>query len=371
MQESTYRTKPSNSLKLALFPIHPFKNAYSMKVLLLLCLLSASLAVCNLRTDCTPAFLQQQPQASMNPMTLASDMTSAVSQSINQVMGQVFNRLYGEEEGGVLMNQLQVCERTRTNSLLGASMRMTLLSAQFLTLCNQQNPDPQANRLFSQVLNIVLPLVAPCNLDRDIAADLVVAQMMVIAQVRQSNATGFEAASQAVLNMTGQMFSFNDNMIANFSNSLQSLADRNLLDENQVPLIIDLMQNTVTQTQQIYQNLLSQMPDDPQNSLTNAQNAISDLEQSMRNSLSSLQVPDADIQNLSDTLNSITSEMTSAFNQLLADPTDTDDASSTLSDLTSQLTSLTQENAQIFVDLISQNVDEFCSARSSASTNST
>ena len=252
-----------------------------------------------------------------------------------------------------------------------AGMRMALLSAQFLTLCNLEDPDPQANRLFSQVLNIVLPLISPCNLDRDIAADVVVAQMMVLAQVRQSNATGFEAASQAVLNMTGRMFKFNENMIANFSNSLQSLADRNLLDEDQVPLIIDLLQNTMTQTQQIYQNLLSQMPNDPQNSLVNAGNAISDLEQSMENRLSSLQVPDTDIQNLSDTLNSVISEMTSAFNQILADPTDTDDASSTLSDLTSELTALTQDSMQIFIDLISQNVDEFCSARNSNSTNST
>lgn len=341
-----------------------------MKVLLVLSLLGAGLAVCNLRTNCFPALLQQSPQVSMNPLTWTNAISSAVFESINQVMEQVFDRLYGQDEGAVLMNQLRVCERTRQNSLLGVGMRMGLLSAQFLTLCNQEDPDSRANLLFSQLLSIILPLVSPCDLDRDIAADMAVAQMMVLSQVRQSNTTGFEAASQALLNMTERMFAFNDNLVTNFSNSIQSLADRKLLDEDQVPLIIDLMQTTVSGTEQVFRDLLTQMPEDPENAIENAENGITALEQTMETRLRSLQVPDSDIQDLSNTLNSITSEMSDAMRMLLADPTATANATSTLSQLTPQLTALTQENIQIFIDLIAENVDEFCAARSSNSTNS-
>ena len=327
--------------------------------------------MCNLRTNCFPALLQQQPQVSMNPLTWMNGISSAVFESINQVMEQVFDRLYGEDEGTVLMGQLRVCERTRQNSLLGVGMRVGLLSAQFLTLCNQVDPDPQANRLFSQLLNILLPLVSPCTLDRDIAADMAVAQMMVLSQVRQSNATGFEAASQALLNMTERMFAFNDNLVTNFSNSIQSLADRKLLDEDQVPLMIDLMQMTVSGTEQVFRDMLTQMPDDPENAIENAETEISDLEQNMETRLRSLEVPDVDIQNLSDTLRSITNEMSDALRELLADPTATANATSTLSQLTSQLTALTKDSFQIFIDLMTENVDEFCAARNSNSSNST
>ena len=135
--------------------------------------------------------------------------------------------------------------------------------------------------------------------------------------------------------------------------------------------MIDLMQMTVSGTEQVFRDMLTQMPDDPENAIENAETEISDLEQNMETRLRSLEVPDVDIQNLSDTLRSITSEMSEALRELLADPTATANATSTLSQLTSQLTALTKDNFQIFIDLMTENVDEFCAARNSNSSNST
>lgn len=340
-----------------------------MKVLFALTLLAATLAVCNLRTDCAPGFLQQQQQLSTSQTGWANSFNAAVFASVNQVMEQVFTQLYGREEGDVLMVQLETCERTRENSILGFGLRMSLLGAQLFNICSQEDPNTQGNRLFSQFLSAVFPLLSPCTLDRDIMADMLLAELTVLSEVRQSNVTGFEAGSQALLNMTEQLFAFTDGLIANFSNSMQSLTDRNLLDDSQAPQIVELLQMTVSSVEQIFRDLLTDMPEDPSAALANAENSINQLEQNIQVRLRFLDVPTSDIQSLSGTLRNITSEVTTVMTEMLT----TQDiiSESSLPGFTSQVTALVQENAQILVDLVAQNIDEFCAAQNSTSTNST
>lgn len=350
-----------------------------MKVLFAFALLGSVWAVCDQRSECSPGFLQQQPQQTMNmnPAAWTNALSSAVFQSIDQVMERVLNQLYGEEEGENLMTQLRTCQSQRGSQLLGIGARMSLLATQFLTLCNLQNPDQQADRLFTQVLHIIGPMMAPCELDRDIAADLVVAQWAALSTARQANETAFLNATQVGLNMTGalslteRLYNFTDSLVANFSNSLQSLADRGLLDENQVPVIIDLLQTTMTQSEQIYSDLLTNIGSDPTTALSTAQTETDALISSLEDGLNSLQVPQADIQSLTGTLQSLTSEVDTAISTLMNDPTATSSAESSLTGLTSQLGSVGQETAQIMVSIVTQNVDEFCASRSSSSTNST
>lgn len=337
-----------------------------MKVLLALSLLALAFAACSLRGDCTPSLIQQQQQINANQMT--SSLNSAMFESVNQVMERVFRQLYGEDETEVMMKQLQVCERTRSNSILGVGVRMSLFGTQLLTLCNQEDPNFQANRMFSQVINIILPLIAPCTLDRDIAADLLLAEMAVLSQARQSNVTGFEVGSLALLNLTEHIFTFTDGLMTNFSNSIQSLTERNLLDDTQAPQMVDLMQSTVSGAEQVYRDLLTQMPEDPAGALANAENAINRLEVNIETRLRYLDVPEKDIHSLSETLRNITSELTAAMTETLTDAASTEGQ---LAGFTSQLTAMTQESAQILVDLVTQNIDEFCAARNSTSSNST
>jgi len=341
-----------------------------MKVLFALILLGAAWAVCNLRTDCAPSLLQQpQQQLSMSQMGWANSFNAAVFASVNQVMEKVFTQLYGEEEGDVMMVQLETCERTRENSLLGFGLRMSLLGAQLFNICKQEDPNLQGNRIFSQFLSAVFPLIAPCTLDRDIMADLVLAEISVLSEVRQSNVTGFEAGSQAILNMTERIFTFTDGLIANFSNSIQSLTERNLLDDAQAPQIIELLQMTVSSVEQVFRDLLTDMPDNPSAALANAENSINQLEQNIEVRLRSLNVPTSDVQSLSETLRNITSEVTTVMTEVLT--TQDTESESSLPGFTRQMTALMQENAQILVDLVAQNIDEFCAAQNSTSTNST
>ena len=338
-----------------------------MKVLLACTLLSVTLAACAQNADCSVSFLQPQqppqPTLSLNPLTWTSALNSAVFQSIDQVLEQIFDHLYGEEEGKHLIDQVKSCQTQKLNSLVGIGARMLLLTPQFINLCRVQDQDTAGNRLFSQVVDILVPLVTPCALDRDIAADLLVAQWMSLSQARQSNSTAFEGVSRTGLNLTERLFHFSDSLVANFSHSLQSMADRHLLDEDQVPLLVDLMNTFVTESQQTYVDLLTDIGTDPAQALSKSETDIDDMISSLAKGLHSLQVPEDEVESLTGTLHSLISEMNTAISTLLQDPAATDEADNSLEGLTEQLSAAGKEAAQILVSLVAQNVDEFCASR--------
>ena len=344
-----------------------------MKVLIAFTLLSTAWAICGQRSECSPGFLQQQQTMNVNTEVGTNNLSSIVYENINRVLEPVLNQLYEGEEGENLMSQLRTCESQRVDQLLGVGTEMSLVASQILTMCNLPQPVQQAALLFTQVLNIIGPIMAPCDLDRDLAADLALA---ALSSARQINETAVVNDTQVGLNITGavslteRLYDFADSLGATFPNFLQSLADWDLLNTNQVPVIIELMISNLTlQAEQIYIDLLTNLGSDP-TALSTTKNNADEMISGLEDELHSLQVPQEDIQTLIGTLQSMRSKLDSAISILMDDPTAMSSAENTLVGLTSLVGDWGLEVAQIMIHIVTQNVDEFCASRNN-STNST
>ena len=340
-----------------------------MKTLVLgvLLLLQLAAATCNLRSgECAakPALLQQ---FSLNPFTWQTQLQNAFFGSVNQALGSLFTQMYGEEESDLLISQIQNCERIRSTSMVAASLRTSMLTYQFATLCSNTDPVTSSTNLFTQVLNILVPLISPCPLDEDIAGDFVVAQMLAYISTSTNNSTRFQNGTAALLNMTQRLFDISETMLGNFSNSLSSLADRGMLDDAVVPQLIDLLQGTLSGVEDVYGQAMTQAQTDLAGAIQDAEEGLQDIQINLVDSLTDLDVPQDDINDLTATMQNITSSVMDTLSLIQGGDEDRDDAQESLGEFTQSQTDLVAESLQILVEILAQSMDEFCaSTRASA-----
>lgn len=336
------------------------------QLLVLALAVHAAVATCNLRNGECVARVELIQQFSLNPFTWQTQLQNAFFGAANQALGAMFTQLYGEDESATLVRELQTCETSRSMSAVTASMRASMLTYQFLTLCSNANPVTSTTNLFTQVVSIVMPLISPCQLDEDIVADLVAAQLLAYITTNQGNSTNFQAGSSALLNLTQTVFSLSENVLGNFSNSLTSLADRGLVDPEVVPQLIDLLQSTLTSVEDLYGQAITEAQTDLEAAIQDTEDGSENLINDLTARLQDLGVPQTDIDSLANTLDDVTNSVTTTMTLIENGDQSLEDAESSLYGLSGTLTQITTESLRILIDIVAQSMDEYCTSATAA-----